>query len=86
MTRRAQSASELNPSPAGSAKLGLRKQRSACTDDEDGAGLSKTGIVSIPGERTPLLTNRLDSLAKFFSCVALSPSVTYSSNPRRSQG
>jgi hypothetical protein len=79
MTRRVQSASELNTRPAGSTKLALRRNRSSSTDEEDGTGLSKTGIVAIPGERTPLLANRLDSLAKLFSCVALSPSVTNSS-------
>jgi hypothetical protein len=86
MTRRAQSASELNVRAPERAKVGLRKQRSVCTDEEDGKGLSKIGIMSIPGERTPLLANRLDSLAKLFSRVALSPSVANSSESRHSHG
>jgi hypothetical protein len=86
MTRRAESASELNIRPDQSAKLGLRKQRSVCTDEEVGKGLTTIGTVSVPGERTPLLANPLDSLSKLFSCVALSTSVTNSSNARRSQG
>jgi hypothetical protein len=36
--------------------------------------------VSILGERTPLLADRLDSVAKLFSCVSLSPNGTSNSN------
>ncbi|KDR12072.1 hypothetical protein L798_13376 [Zootermopsis nevadensis] len=85
MSRRAQSVSELQTRVPVSAKLGLRKQRSVSTDDEEGSSFIKTGIVSIPGERTPLLANRLDSLAKLFSRVTLSPNGTNNPNPRGSQ-
>jgi hypothetical protein len=85
VSRRVQSASERDTRAAAGAKLGLRKQRSVSADEEDVSGCSKTGIVSIPGERTPLLTYRLDSLAKLFSCVTLSPNGTNNSNPRGSQ-
>jgi hypothetical protein len=85
MTRRDQSASELTASTTASVKLGLRKQRSASTDDEDEIAFRKTGIVAIPGERTPLLANRFDSLAKLFSCVSLSPSDANNSTTGGSQ-
>ena len=72
MTRRAQSASDLNTRTTSSVKFGLKKQKSACTDDEDNFGIYQSKAVAVPGERTPLLANRLDSLAKLFSCIALS--------------
>jgi hypothetical protein len=85
MSRRAQSTSERHNRAVAVAKFGLRKQRSLSTDDDEGSSFSKSGIVAIPGERTPLLANRLDSIAKLFSCVTLSPTDENNINPRASR-
>jgi hypothetical protein len=78
--RRAQSFSELNTCSPASVKLGLRRQPSVSTNEENGLDLSKAQEVSLSGERKLLPVNRFDSLAKLFSCIMLSPNGTCSSH------
>ena len=83
--RRARSFSEINTPSRSSVKLGLRKQRSTSTEEGNDLDLSKARIVSVSGDRTLLPVHRFDSLAKLFSCFALSKSGTCSSNLMRLQ-
>lgn len=83
--RRARSFSEINTRSPATVKLGLRRQRSASTEEENDLDLSKARIVSVSGGRTLLPVHRFDSLAKLFSCFTLSQSGTCSSHLRRLQ-
>ncbi|GFG32952.1 hypothetical protein Cfor_05511, partial [Coptotermes formosanus] len=80
INRRAQSFSEFNSRSPASVKLGLRRQRSASTNEESDIDLSKAQTVSLSGERKLLPGNRFDSIVKLFSCVTLSPNGTCSTH------
>ncbi|KAJ8894321.1 hypothetical protein PR048_006941 [Dryococelus australis] len=78
--RRAQSAAEFNPRTVASARQRVRIRSASTEDDEDcGYGAASrpaataAAASAVPGERTPLLGNRLESLGKLFSCVSLAP-------------
>jgi len=83
--RRAHSFSGINTRSPATVKLGLRRQRSALTEEENDLDLSKARTVSVSGGRTLLPVHRFDSLAKLFSCFTLSQSGTCSSHLRRIQ-
>jgi hypothetical protein len=81
--RRACSFSEINtPSPA-TVKSGLRRQRSASTEETNYLDLSKPQMVCVSGDRATIPVQRFDSLAKLFSCVTLSQSGACCSHLRR---
>jgi hypothetical protein len=65
--------------------LGLRRQRTASTEEENDLDLLKARKVSVSGGRTLLPVHRFDSLAKLFSCFTLSQSGTCSSRLMRLQ-
>ena len=83
--RRARSLSEINTRSSATVKLGLRRQRSAATEEDNDLELSKARKVSVSGGRTLFPVHKFDSLAKLFSCVSLSQNGTCSSNLRRLQ-
>jgi hypothetical protein len=83
--RRARSFSETNTRSPSTVKLGLRKQRSVSTEEENDLDVSKAQRVSVSGYRTLLPIHKFDFLAELFSCFTLSQSGTYSSHRRRLQ-
>jgi len=83
--RRARSFSENNTRCPSSVKLGLRRQRSASTEEENDLDLSKAQRASVSGDRTLLPIHKFDFLTELFSCFTLSQSGTYSSHRRRLQ-
>ena len=83
--RRARSFSEIDTRSPSTIILGLRRQRSASTEEENDLDLSKARIVCVSGGKTLLPDHRFDFLAKLFSCFTLSKSGTCSSHLRRPQ-
>ena len=83
--RRARSSSEIDNRSPSTVKFGLRRQRSASTEEENDLDLSKARIVAVSGGRMLLPDHRFDSLVKLFSCFTLSQTGTCSSRLRRPQ-
>nr|CAD7409058.1 unnamed protein product [Timema cristinae] len=83
VTRRALSASEFDPRELADANARTRCARSASTDDEDEVGSHVTrsrlptavGVVS--GERTPLLSNKLETLGRIERTLSSSPKTSH---------